>query len=61
LEPTTNFLATEAEFLQATAEAELRAERQREAIDAIKDRLRARRWYHSLFPWRVTLHITKVD
>lgn len=53
-------MKSEAEFIQSLAECELEAERRREAIDAIKDKLRARRWYHSIFPWRITIHITEV-
>lgn len=39
--------------IRAMAEAELKQELMREAIDKMKESLRRGKWYHRLFPWRV--------
>lgn len=41
--------------IRALAQAELNEERRRALIDAEKQRLRARRWWHRLIPFRITL------
>lgn len=38
---------------------ELRAEHYRDAVEKAKARIRRGRWYHRLFPWRISLIITK--
>lgn len=39
--------------IRRVAEAELKAERIREAIDKCKEQLRKTKWYHRLFPFRI--------
>lgn len=39
--------------IRKVAEAELKAERLREAIDKCKEQLRKGKWYNRLFPYRI--------
>lgn len=39
--------------IKRVAEAELKAERIREAIEAYKTKLKSQKWHHRLFPWRI--------
>lgn len=39
----------------AQAVAEIEAEQRREQIEVEKERLRTARWWHRLFPWRITI------
>lgn len=41
------------ELMKKVAEAELKHEMMREAIDAYKKKLKASKWYHKLFPYRI--------
>lgn len=41
--------------IAAQAREELREERRRELVDAEKRRLTARRWWHRLIPFRITI------
>ena len=40
---------------KAAAQAEIIAEDFRTAVDAAKVKLRARRWWHVLFPWKLMI------
>lgn len=42
-------------LIRALAEAELRDERIRHRIEAEKIRLRSKRWWHRLIPFRITI------
>lgn len=46
---------TDLQRARAQAERELADERFRSAVDAYKAKLRARRWWHALFPWKVII------
>lgn len=37
------------------AYAEIEAERRREKVEQVKGQIRAARWWHRLFPWRITI------
>lgn len=41
--------------IRSVAEAELKAERIREAIDKCKEELRKGTWLNRLFPWKVVI------
>lgn len=41
--------------IRAIAEAELKNEIFRNAVEEMKQKLRRVRWYHRLFPWRVVI------
>lgn len=41
--------------IRAIAEAELKQEQQREAIEQMKEKLRQEKWFHRLFPWKVVI------
>lgn len=41
--------------IRKVAEAELKAERMREAIDKCKEQLKKGKWYNRLFPWKVVI------
>ncbi len=43
-----------AERVKRHAQAELDEERFREQVEIEKTQLRAKRWWHILFPWRIT-------
>lgn len=44
---------TNIEEIRKVAKAELEAERLREAIDAYKKKLKEKKWFHRLFPYRI--------
>lgn len=41
--------------IRAIAEAELKTELHRKAVDDMKEKLRKEKWYHRLFPWKVSI------
>lgn len=41
------------EEIRKQAEKELEEEQYREAVDKYKERLKAKKWYHKLFPYRI--------
>lgn len=40
-------------YIRQIAEAEIREEEFRKAVDACKKRLKERKWYHRLFPYKL--------
>jgi hypothetical protein len=43
------------EEIKAQAEAEIIEEDFRKAVDACKEKLRAKKWYHKLMPYKIVL------
>lgn len=43
------------EEIKAKAESEIRAEEFRKAVDAYKEKLRAKKWWHKLFPYKIVI------
>lgn len=41
------------EEIKAQAVKELEEEQYREAVDKCKEKLKAKKWYHSLFPYKI--------
>ena len=58
-----NYLAQhscdDAQTIFAAARAELDYEKYRAAVDAAKRQLQARRWWHRLFPYTITIQRRK--
>jgi len=43
------------EEIRAQAEKEIFEEDFREKVDACKEKLRQKKWWHGLFPWRIII------
>ena len=43
------------EEIKRQAEREIKEEAFRKAVDKMKEKLRAKKWYHSLFPWKIVI------
>jgi hypothetical protein len=41
--------------IRAIAEAELKHELLREAVEKMKVELRQRKWFHRIFPWKIVI------